>query len=83
MKKKKTVSFSQKHAILTLHLKKHTEFVNALKLSQKMTSYLSSETTSAVDENVMKVEMSFFICQSMFSIGFRLLSFRYFQVPYH
>ena len=55
-----------------LELKKHTEVVKTLKLSQKMTCYLPSKTASALDENVIKAEISFLICQIMFSISLRL-----------
>ena len=48
-----------------LELKKHEESVKALKLSQKMTSFLSSESPSALDKNAMKAELLFtgFICK--------------------
>ena len=56
-----------------LELKKHLESVKlkALKLSQKMTSFLSSESTSALDENVMKAELLFagFICEQNLRIS--------------
>ena len=40
-----------------LELKKHVEYVKTLKLSHKMTSFLSSENTSALDGNVVKAEL--------------------------
>ena len=54
-----------------LELKKHEESVKALKLSQKMTSFLSSESPSALDENAMKAELLFtgFICEHTVSIS--------------
>ena len=54
-----------------LKLKKHLESVKALKSSQKMTSFLSSESTSALDENVMKAELLFagFICEQNLRIS--------------
>ena len=53
-----------------LELKKYLESVKALKSSQKMTSFLSSESTSVLDENVTKAELLFtgFICEHNITI---------------